>query len=332
MVFCAVFLFSYNYAFGLEDPYGVQSNRFTAKPTICVVEPSGNNLSEDVIGSIMAEAKASIYDWINPLQEKTTNKDKWAINYLEIADKKSFDFSSCKVIINFKNEMNSKKLHNLGTHQYIDETSYITIFYKTNECKVNLSCKTNTESLVAKIGATLRHEFGHAIGLGHYASDKSKNKEWFEHPETAPSIMLAYGKGLENEQVTSVDIDKVIEIYQNSGFVNRHMPKPRAILPAALTQIEPKELFVSDQTIKTSKDLNIIQISGLFEKKNQRLETVTLTLVRPDFKIEKIKVIIDENGYFEYDLKIHSKLPKGIYYVQAQYGKSITEKNAFELN
>ena len=54
--------------------------------------------------------------------------------------------------------------------------------------------------------------------------------------------------------------------------------------------------------------------------------------MKPDFKVDKIKLIIDEDGYFEYDFKIHSKLPKGIYYVQAKYGKFTTEKNIFELN
>jgi hypothetical protein len=84
--------------------------------------------------------------------------------------------------------------------------------------KYKLSCKANVDSIVAKIGATLRHEFGHAIGLGHYAVDKSKNKEWFENPKTAPSIMIPYSVGSKNEQVTSDDINKVIEIYQDSGF------------------------------------------------------------------------------------------------------------------
>jgi hypothetical protein len=331
VLFAIVFLFSLNYAYGIEDSYGAQSNRFTTKPIVCVIAPSENDLSEENIKSVLDEAKTSVYDWITPLQQKSTNKSKWAINYLEVYDKKSFDFSICSVIINFKNETNSKTLHNLGTHQYVDGTSYITIFYKTNECKTSISCKTNIDSLVAKIGSTLRHEFGHAIGLGHYAADKSKNREWFENPETAPSIMLPYSKGLKNEKVTDRDIDQVIQIYKDSGFVNQHLPKPRKVLPAALTQIGPQELFISDQSPNTSK-FNIIRISGSFEKKNHLLETATLLIIKPDFKSEKIKIFVDKNGYFEHDLKIHSKLPKGIYYIQAQYGKDMTEKNMFELN
>jgi hypothetical protein len=41
---------------------------------------------------------------------------------------------------------------------------------------------------------------------------------------------------------------------------------------------------------------------------------------------------MDKDGYFEYDFKVHNKLPREIYYVQAQYGKLITEKNTLELS
>jgi hypothetical protein len=324
-----VFLFSSSYAFGSDDPYTVQSNRFTSKPTVCVVEPSKENLSHGIVKSVMTEAKASVYDWINSLQEKTTNKNKWAINYLEISNRVS-DFSSCSVIVNFKNEVNVKKLSNLGTHKYIDGTSYITIFYQTNQCKANISCKTNVDSLVTRIGATLRHEFGHAVGLGHYTSDKSKNQEWFENPETAPSIMLAYSKGSKHERVTSGDIDKVIEIYDDSGFTNQHLPKQQQTIPMALTQIESKDLL-SVQIIETAGQIDAIKISGFFEKKNQKLESVTLTMIKPNFETEKIKLLLDKDGYFEHEHKVHNKIPKGIYYVQVKNGKDITEKNMFEL-
>lgn len=320
-------LFGMNHALAMEDPYDVQSNRFTTKPMICVVEP-GNDLRQSTIKSVMEESKAAIYDWIVPLSEKSTNKNKWAINYLEISNKGSFDFSVCNVIINFKNESDSKYLYNLGTHQYVNDTSYIIIYYKIYGCKTSLACKSNDESLITKIGSTLRHEFGHAIGLGHYQADKFENSEWFEHPETAPSIMLAYSKGTQHEQVTQSDIDKVIDIYDNSGFTNHNVPKQRKSLTP--TQIELKKLFISDQIIKATKEIDTIMFSGAFERKNKPLAEITI--MRPDFKTEKIKTSINTNGYFEHEFDVHSKLPKGIYYVQAKYGKDLTEKNMFEIN
>lgn len=51
-----------------------------------------------------------------------------------------------------------------------------------------------------------------------------------------------------------------------------------------------------------------------------------ITIVKPDFKIEKIKSILDRNGYFEHEFEVHSKLPKGIYYVQAKYEKTSLKK------
>ncbi len=342
-IFILIFVFllsisivmSQAYAATSKDPYDIQRNRFIIKPTICVVEPSNDYLPNSKIKLIMEESKKGIFEWITLIQEKTDNKDKWAINYVEISnnDKKSFDFSSCNAIVNFKNEV-GVPIHSLGTHQYLDGTSYVTVFYKTNECKqyTKGSCKAYDQDLKIIIGSTIKHEFGHVLGLGHYESNKLKNKEWFENPQTAPSIMLEYSKGTQHESVSSSDINKVIEIYKNSGFTNQHMPKIRNTLLIALTHMTPTELFVSDSTIKASKELSIITISGKFEKTNGLLDTVDLTILRPDSKLEKTKIPLDRNGFFEYEYEIHSKLPKGIYYVQVQYGKNITEKNAFEIN
>jgi hypothetical protein len=185
--------------------------------------------------------------------------------------------------------------------------------------------------VLTKIGSTVRHEFGHALGLGHYKSDKTKNKEWFENPQTAPSIMLEYSKGTEQERVTDADVAKVMEIYKNTGFTNQHMPKIRNTQLLALTQITPTDLFISDSTVKASKEITEITIYGKFGKTSDILGTIDVTVLRPDSKIEKSRISLDKSGFFEYTYQIHSKLPKGIYYVQAQYGKSITEKNIFEV-
>ena len=217
-----VVFFGTNHVFALEDPYEVQSNRFTTKPTICVVEP-GKDLQRSTAKSVMEESKAAIHDWITPLSEKSTNKNKWAINY------------------------------------------------------------------------------------------------------------LAYSKGIRHERVTPSDIDKVIDIYDNSGFTNRNLPKQKQTLPIALTQIKPIDLFISDQTIKATKEIDTITFSGVFERKS-KLQVAEITIMRPDFKTEKIKISIDSNGYFEHKFDVHSKLPKGIYYVQVKYGKDLTEKNTFEIN
>jgi hypothetical protein len=55
-------------------------------------------------------------------------------------------------------------------------------------------------------------------------------------------------------------------------------------------------------------------------------------VLRPDLTLEKTKALIAKNGSFEYEYEIHSKLPKGVYYVQAKYGKNITEKKMFEVH
>jgi hypothetical protein len=298
------------------------------------MEPKAESLTSAQARLILEESKRGIYEWIHLLQERAGNKDKWSINYVDVPnkDKNLFDFSSCSVIVNFKNEAGKKPLQNLGTHYYVGDTSYITVFYKINECKKNVlnTCKNPDHAMLIMIGSTVRHEFGHALGLGHYKSDKLKNKEWYENPQNAPSIMLAYSNGTEEERVTAEDISQVIQVYRDSGFTNQYLPKIRKTLPIALTQLTPSELTISDSSVKASKTIQQVVISGKFDV--ERIGAAELAILRPDLKLDKIRVLVQKDGSFAHEYEVHSKLPKGVYYVQAKYDKHVTEKSAFEIS
>jgi hypothetical protein len=70
------------------------------------------------------------------------------------------------------------------------------------------------------IGNTIRHELGHAFGLGHYVSDDMQlNKDWASGGRPSPSIMII----MEHENphqimLLPVDVEKLHSIYGDQGF------------------------------------------------------------------------------------------------------------------
>jgi hypothetical protein len=73
----------------------------------------------------------------------------------------------------------------------------------------------------------IRHEFGHALGLGHYISDDNNiNLKWARGEATAPSIMVIFSHEVASEnKIHPIDIEKVISLYGPDGFLG-DQPKP----------------------------------------------------------------------------------------------------------
>lgn len=66
----------------------------------------------------------------------------------------------------------------------------------------------------------IRHEFGHALGLGHYeADDPDINTQWSEGLSPSPSIMVPIVfQNSKEMKIMPMDIDKVILLYGSDGF------------------------------------------------------------------------------------------------------------------
>ena len=71
-----------------------------------------------------------------------------------------------------------------------------------------------------QLSSAVKHEFGHALGLGHYiADDVQLNIDWARGVINAPSIMSVFTHQNVNEnRITPKDIDKVRTLYGEKGF------------------------------------------------------------------------------------------------------------------
>jgi len=219
------------------EPLGFE---FDHSPTICAIEPQDQNLSSREIEKLLEQARISISEWDGKLKsaEKNRNKkDNWSLNYVVIEAGKNYDSSDCDIAILFK-EKYEKPIREhgiLGTAKPdpINDTWEVSLYYlQLQQCyqekKIGAKryywydpCFSDDLKTSEQIGSIIRHELGHAFGLGHYEADDYRvNQEWGKGEQPAKSIMTVIEPEFVKEsKIRDVDVLKLREIYDENGFL-----------------------------------------------------------------------------------------------------------------
>jgi len=229
-------------AIAYEVSYGPIGFEFDHSPTICALEPQEPKLKANKIKQLLNQARLGVAEWETQLKNaeaNEANKDFWSINYVEIKrDKQKSDSTSqCDVTIVFKDKFEKAFLEHgvtgFADYDPINDKWEVSIYYlKVHQCSIKKQvgpiklnvyepCFKGDLKKPKEIAATILHEIGHTLGLGHYvADDNLVNLEWIDGKRPSPSIMTIVPNDIKTKaQIHKVDVEKIREIYKDNGFL-----------------------------------------------------------------------------------------------------------------
>jgi len=224
----------YGYSVEYEN-FGPQIKK---PPNVCVIIPEMDNyLNGNRLERFLKESKNAISEWENHLKSKADQfRYNWEINFIQISVEKQeeYNYSECDVFINFQpipedpNDWYKKageSIYEAGSTgratiiaYYVAIETCITedakyVYY--DPCYSDINTRTSDQ-----IGTLIRHEFGHALGLGHYISDDDDlNLQWATGLNPPPSIMVIFShENTKQNRILPFDIEQVFSIYGQEGF------------------------------------------------------------------------------------------------------------------
>jgi len=213
-----------------------QQNDFklTHSPVVCAVAPNDTrfpNLSQ----TIFDETNYAIIDWKTKLNQGLGKHPVWNIDLIKLPADVANIPDSCNILILFSPQPTNKTDYGVLGYTEYNKTANIAgivIYYMKFELTWTRYTSGNiiyeqpiiyySSDVIAPqstLAATIRHELGHAFGLGHYPVTDEQMKLYVNGDMTPPSIMVPSEHEYPMQfQITPLDVDQIKSKYGTNGF------------------------------------------------------------------------------------------------------------------
>ncbi len=336
----AFVLFIPTTAFGAEGyfeyDYGKQISH---QPTVCIFQPNDSKITEQRWNNWYSDSKEAIDSWRAVLE--SAGVENWKIDIVEVPLEKleRLNHSTCDVTIDFVDKpyiVDGEYANALGWAQV--GNGIIKIVYSSFDyCGkvynddynifVNSYCFTDDFERSKKMANTVKHEFGHIVGLGHYRGyDGDVAQKWYDSGNGAPSIMAWIEPNEEWRGITQVDVEKVREIYGSSGFgkkIDSSIPIFNdPIIPEYVITVEGQtNIHITDASVSKT-------ISGNVPDNIFKRGTLLKILIKdPDGFIDtKATTVSKTRQAYNYQLNFDQTSLSGLYEIYLKFDGTVFEK------